>query len=80
MSLELDGTAMDRAPSGAADVRSTYLEVPTSVSSEVRSLAAAVTGGAPTRFRKARTLQQWFREDGGFGTTTPPSRTPTRAT
>ena len=32
----------------------------------IRSLAAAVTGDEPTRFRKARALQQWFREDGGF--------------
>ena len=66
VSLRLDGTAMDRAPSGATEVSSAYREVPPSVSSEVRSLAAAVTGGAPTRFRKARALQQWFREDGGF--------------
>ena len=57
---------MDRATSGAADVRSAYLEVPSSVSSDVRTLAAAVTGEAQTRFRKARALQQWFREDGGF--------------
>ncbi|KRF36238.1 transglutaminase family protein [Nocardioides sp. Soil805] len=66
VTLELDGAAMDRAVSGAADVSSAYLEVPSSVSSDVRSLAAAVTGGAETRFRKARALQQWFREDGGF--------------
>ena len=66
VSLELDGAAMDRAVSGAADVRAAYLEVPPSVSSNVRTLAAAVTGDAPTRFRKARALQQWFREDGGF--------------
>lgn len=66
VSLDLDGAAMDRAVSGAADVRAIYLEVPPSVSSNVRTLAAAVTGDAPTRFRKARALQQWFREDGGF--------------
>ncbi len=66
VSLELDGAAMDRAVSGAAEVRAAYLEVPPSVSSNVRTLAAAVTGDAPTRFRKARALQQWFREDGGF--------------
>jgi transglutaminase-like putative cysteine protease len=64
--LELDGATLDRATSGAADLQTAYLEVPSGVSSEVRSLAAAVTGGAPTRFRKARALQQWFREDGGF--------------
>jgi transglutaminase-like putative cysteine protease len=66
VTLELDGTSMDRATSGASDVRPGFLEVPSSVSSEVRTLAAAVTGGAATRFRKARLLQQWFREDGGF--------------
>jgi transglutaminase-like putative cysteine protease len=66
VTLELDGTAMDRATSGASEVSPAYLEVPSSVSSEVRTLAAAVTGGAATRFRKARLLQQWFREDGGF--------------
>ncbi|WP_457205417.1 transglutaminase family protein [Nocardioides sp. P5_C9_2] len=66
VTLTLDGAAMDRAVSGATDVRSAYLEVPPSVSSEVRTLAAAVTGGGDTRFRKARALQQWFREDGGF--------------
>lgn len=66
VSLELDATDLDRAVSGAADVRSAFLEVPSSVSSNVRTLAAAVTGDAPTRFRKARALQQWFREDGGF--------------
>lgn len=66
ITLALDAAAMDRATSGAADVRSAYLEVPGSVSSNVRTLAAAVTGEAQTRFRKARALQQWFREDGGF--------------
>jgi transglutaminase-like putative cysteine protease len=66
ITLALDATALDRATSGAADVRSIYLEVPASVSSNVRTLAAAVTGEAQTRFRKARALQQWFREDGGF--------------
>lgn len=66
VSLTLDGTAMDRATSGVSEVRSAFLEVPSSVSSNVRTLAAAVTGDAATRFRKARALQQWFREDGGF--------------
>ena len=57
---------MDNAVSGAASVRSAYLEVPANSPSEIRSLAAAVTGDEETRFRKARALQQWFREDGGF--------------
>lgn len=61
-----DPELMDNAVSGAASVRSAYLEVPATISSDIRSLAAAVTGGEPTRFRKARALQQFFREDGGF--------------
>ncbi|PUA80564.1 transglutaminaseTgpA domain-containing protein [Nocardioides currus] len=64
--VDPDPALMDTAVSGAASVRSAYLEVPTNVSSEIRSLAASVTGGESTRFRKARALQQWFREDGGF--------------
>ncbi len=61
-----DPEVMDDSVSGASLVRSRDLEVPSSVSSEIRSLAASVTADAPTRFRKARALQQWFREDGGF--------------
>jgi transglutaminase-like putative cysteine protease len=64
--LELDETSMDNAVSGGSAVRSIFTEVPGTLPSEVRSLAAAVTGGADTRFRKARALQQWFRETGGF--------------
>lgn len=64
--VEPDPELMDRAVSGGASVRPAYLEVPSDVSSEIRSLAAAVTGGETTRFRRARALQQWFREDGGF--------------
>ena len=66
VTVEPDAGLMDNAVSGAADVRSSYLEVSSEVSSEIRTLAAAVTGGATTRFRKAQALQQWFREDGGF--------------
>lgn len=61
-----DPELMDNSVSGGAAVRSAYLEVPGSVSGEIRSLAAAVTADEATRFRKARALQQWFREDGGF--------------
>lgn len=61
-----DPELMDNSVSGAASVRSDYLEVPATISGDIRSLAAAVTGGEATRFRKARALQQWFREDGGF--------------
>lgn len=64
--VEPDPSLMDNSVSGAASVRSIYTEVPGSISSEVRSLAAAVTADEVTRFRKARALQQWFREDGGF--------------
>jgi transglutaminase-like putative cysteine protease len=61
-----DPELMDNSVSGGASVRSTYLEVPASISSDIRTLAAGVTGDEVTRFRKARALQQWFREDGGF--------------
>lgn len=64
--LELDETSMDNAVSGASAVRSIFTEVPGTLPSSVRTLAAAVTGGADTRFRKARALQEWFRESGGF--------------
>uniref|UniRef100_UPI00286DA832 transglutaminase-like domain-containing protein n=1 Tax=Nocardioides sp. TaxID=35761 RepID=UPI00286DA832 len=61
-----DPELMDNSVSGAASVRSAYLEVPANISSDIRTLAAAVTGSEATRFRKARALQQWFRQDGGF--------------
>jgi len=66
VTVEPDPELMDDSVSGAASVRSAYLEVPANIPSEIRGLAAEVTGGEPTRFRKARALQQWFREDGGF--------------
>jgi transglutaminase-like putative cysteine protease/type II secretory pathway pseudopilin PulG len=66
VAVEPDPALMDNAVSGAADVRSTYLEVSTEVSGEIRRLAATVTADATTRFRKAQALQQWFREDGNF--------------
>jgi transglutaminase-like putative cysteine protease len=65
VTVEPDPELMDDAVSGAASVRSAYLELP-NISSEIRGLAAEVTGREPTRFRKARALQQWFRVDGGF--------------
>ena len=66
VSVQPDPALMDNAVSGAADVRSTYLEVSTEVSGEIRRLAASVTADASTRFRQAQLLQQWFREDGNF--------------
>lgn len=66
VSVEPDPSLMDNAISGGSAVRSAYLEVPSNISGEIRSLAAAVTADEATRFRKARALQQWFREDGGF--------------
>jgi transglutaminase-like putative cysteine protease len=66
VSVQPDPALMDNAVSGAADVRSAYLEVSTEVSDDIRNLAATVTKDATTRFRKAQALQQWFREDGNF--------------
>ncbi|UUZ61850.1 DUF3488 and transglutaminase-like domain-containing protein [Nocardioides sp. B-3] len=64
--VEPDPALMDNSVSGAASVRAVYTEVPGSISSEIRTPAASVTADEVTRFRKARALQQWFREDGGF--------------
>ncbi len=66
VAVDPDPEVMDDSVSGASLVSSRYLEVPGNVAGEIRSLAAAVTSDAPTRFRKAQALQQWFREDGGF--------------
>ena len=64
--LAYDAEAMNAAVSGAGSVPGIYTEVPPSLSNEIRRLADSVTADAPTRFQKAQTLQQWFREDGGF--------------
>ena len=66
VSVDPEPSLMDNAVSGGSAVPSAYLEVPSNISGEIRSLAAAVTADEATRFRKARALQQWFREDGGF--------------
>ncbi len=66
VSVEPDPQRMDSAVSGASQVPSFYLEVPSQVSSDIRTLTAVVTASESTRFRKAQALQQWFREDGGF--------------
>ena len=66
VSVEPDPQRMDNALSGAPQVGSAYLEVPGSVSKDIRTLTALVTSGQPTRFRQAQALQQWFRRDGGF--------------
>lgn len=65
-----DPALMDNALSGASSVRSSYLDVPATISDEIRGLAAEITEDEPTRFRRARALQQWFREDGGFAYST----------
>ena len=64
--LAYDARSMNDAVSGAASVPRYYTEIPPDLSNEIRRLAASVTADAPTRFQKAQTLQQWFREDGGF--------------
>lgn len=66
VSVEPDAKSMDSALSGASQVRSSYLDVPSQISKEIRTLTALVTSGETTRFRKALALQQWFRHDGGF--------------
>jgi transglutaminase-like putative cysteine protease len=66
ISLDVDPEAMDDTISGASAVDPVFTEVPATLPSTIRSLAAGVTGNAPTRFQKAQALQRWFREDGGF--------------
>ena len=64
--LTYDAESMNSAVSGAGAVPGIFTDVPPSLNNEIRRLAASVTADAPTRFQKAQTLQQWFREDGGF--------------
>ena len=64
--LTYDAESMNSAVSGAGEVPGIFTDVPPSLNNEIRRLAASVTADAPTRFQKAQTLQQWFREDGGF--------------
>lgn len=64
--LTYDADSMNDAVAGAGDVPGIFTDVSPSLNNEIRRLAASVTADAPTRFQKAQTLQQWFREDGGF--------------
>jgi transglutaminase-like putative cysteine protease len=64
--LTYDAPSMNDAVSGAGSVPGIFTDVPSTLSNEIRRLAASVTADAPTRFQKAQRLQQWFREDGGF--------------
>ena len=64
--IEPDAEAMNLAVSGVGSVRSIFSEVSPSLDNDIRRLAASITADAPTRYRKAQALQQFFREDGGF--------------
>ena len=43
-----------------------FTDLPSGLDDEIRQLTLDVTEDAPSRFEKARALQSWFREDGGF--------------
>ena len=66
VTLKYDPQAMNQAVSGAGTVRSIFTEVPSTLNTEIRRLAATVTADAPTRYQKAQALQDFFRVDGGF--------------
>jgi transglutaminase-like putative cysteine protease len=66
VTLNYDPVAMDLAPSGTREVPAHYTDVPASLSPTLTELATSVTADAPTRFQKARALQEWFRSTGNF--------------
>ncbi|GAA1523586.1 transglutaminaseTgpA domain-containing protein [Nocardioides humi] len=51
---------------GSGDVPEEVLDLPSSVPPIVRTLAREVTTGATSDYERARLLQRWFRQDGGF--------------
>ena len=62
----LDAVDMSES-SVATDLADTQLtDLPTSLSTSVRTLATRVTAEAPTRFRKAVALQNYFRDNGTY--------------
>ncbi len=61
---DLDAVDMSES-SVATDLADTQLtDLPTTLSTSVRTLATRVTAEAPTRFRKAVALQDYFRDNG----------------
>ncbi len=63
---EYDLAALDNSPSGAAEVGREYIDLPGDLPPIVTELAREVTADEPTRFRKARALQAWFRDPEEF--------------
>ncbi|WP_426244193.1 transglutaminaseTgpA domain-containing protein [Nocardioides sp. LHG3406-4] len=59
--LTYDETSLDQSRPGSTGVSLNYLELPRTLPRVVRDLASQVTADAPTPFRKARALQDWFR-------------------
>ncbi|QBR90840.1 DUF3488 and transglutaminase-like domain-containing protein [Nocardioides euryhalodurans] len=64
--LDLQAEELADAPSGAADVDSSFRELPDDFPTFVDNLAIEVTRDYSSRYEKAVALQDWFREDGGF--------------
>lgn len=61
--LELDHVDLDGTRTGRTSVSTVYTDLPDSLPDEVRRLAADVTAGEETAFRRARALQTWFRSE-----------------
>ncbi|WP_239456488.1 transglutaminaseTgpA domain-containing protein [Nocardioides solisilvae] len=61
--LAYDVAALDDASSGVSQVGSDMVRLPSDLPSVVRTLAQSVAGEEPSRFRKARALQEWFRTE-----------------
>ena len=64
--LSLDASELALAPPSSGLVSEEFTDLPSGLDDEIRQLALDVTEDAPSRFEKARALQSWFREDGGF--------------
>lgn len=68
--LEYDVDALDEASSGVSQVGSDMVRLPTDLPPVVRRLAQTVAGDEPSRFRKARALQDWFRREFSYSLAT----------
>jgi transglutaminase-like putative cysteine protease len=64
--LDLDANELATSASSAGLVDDEFTALPAGLDDEIRQLALEVTAGAPSRFEKARALQSWFRDTGGF--------------
>jgi transglutaminase-like putative cysteine protease len=64
--LDLDSADLAKAQASPGSVGNSYLDLPDDFPKSARDLAKSVTASAKGDFAKAVTLQNWFRDDGGF--------------